>query len=159
MSYDSVNPIWRTTRNRFHKMVQGLKEEELLLQLSSDTSSIGNKLRHNAEVEYMFAEWFFGHKKPEDVTYFTVGPARDTKQFSNLAELLELLENSDKHLSQAMRILPEDAWDISVESPIGPSTPREAIGRLIYHNGLHAGQISLICKLAPQFSINIQSYK
>jgi uncharacterized damage-inducible protein DinB len=159
MSYDSVNPIWRTTRNRFCKMAQELKEEELLLQLLSDRTSIGHMLRHNAEVEYMFAEWFFGHKKPEEVTYFTDGQAKDTKQFANLAELLEILENSDKHLSQAMRVLPEDAWDISVESPIGPSTPREAIGRLIYHSGLHAGQISLIRKLAPQFSINIQSYK
>jgi hypothetical protein len=35
-----------------------------------------------------------------------------------------------------------------VESSIGASTPLEAVGRLMYHTGIHSGQISLIQKNA-----------
>lgn len=148
MSFDAVNPIWRTVRDRFQKSMQSLKEEELLLKLSHDTSSIGYTMRHGAEVEYMFADWFFKKSTPEVVTFTTNGPSKDDGLYANLQELLTFLEASDKHLTDAMRELPEEAWDEVVTSPIGPSTPREALGRVIYHTGLHAGQIALIRKCA-----------
>ncbi|WP_409340889.1 DinB family protein [Paenibacillus sp. MBLB4367] len=153
MSFEAVYPIWRTVRDRFQKSMQGLKEEELNLRLSDDTSSIGHMLRHNAEVEYMFADWFFGSAVPEGVTFLTSGPPKGDITFSGLEEMLAFSEASDRHLSEAMRALPEDAWDRPVSSPIGSSTPREAFGRTLYHTGLHAGQISLIRKCAQPSSL------
>lgn len=151
MSYSAVNPIWRTIRDRFSKTVQGLTDAELALKLSEDTPTIGYMIRHNAEVEYMFADWFFGKKKPEGIVYYTAGgPGKEKVSFTNLAELIAFSEESDRFLSQAMEELPESAWDVQVNSPIGPSTPRVALGRTLYHTGIHAGQISFIRKLAPK---------
>ncbi|OPA76213.1 hypothetical protein BVG16_18580 [Paenibacillus selenitireducens] len=149
MSFEAVLPVWRAVRDRFRKTMEGLQEEELTLRLSPDTSTIGFMLRHNAEVEYMFADWFFKKEAPASVTYLTAGRAKDEGQFHQLADLLRLLEASDLHVTEAMRSLPEEAWDQPVETMIGTSTPREALGRLLYHAGLHAGQISLIRKCAP----------
>ncbi|MFF2755753.1 DinB family protein [Psychrobacillus sp. NPDC058041] len=66
--------------------------------------------------------------------------------FTNLAELVELLSASNEHLLEAMSELSEEDWHKNMESPIGASTPLEAVGRLMYHTGIHAGQISLIQK-------------
>ncbi|RAV22794.1 DinB family protein [Paenibacillus contaminans] len=148
MSFEAVYPVWRTVRDRFQKSMQNIKTEELNLKLSADTSSIGHMLRHNAEVEYMFADWFFKCAVPEGITFVTSGPGSGDVVFSDLQKLLEFSEASDRHLSAAMRALPEEAWDQPVASPLGTSTPREALGRALYHTGLHAGQISLIRKCA-----------
>ncbi|HEY2493326.1 MAG TPA: DinB family protein [Paenibacillus sp.] len=72
----------------------------------------------------------------------------NNKSFTHLEELVDLLKASNANLIEAMRELPEEAWHQSVESPIGASTPLEAIGRLMYHTGIHSGQISLIQKNA-----------
>ena len=85
----------------------------------------------------MFAEWFFGKSMPVEI-------AKPT--FTNIEELVELLRASNEHLIEAMKELPEVDWHKSMESPIGASTPLEAMGRLMYHTGIHAGQISLIQK-------------
>ncbi|MCR8644513.1 DinB family protein [Paenibacillus sp. N1-5-1-14] len=150
MSFESVNPIWRTVRDRFTKSMLTLTEEELSLRIATGTSSVGFILRHNAEVEYMFAEWFFNKKAPEGLTYVTNGPDKGEAVYGDVAELLAFLEASDQHLSAAMQELPENAWDEPVSSPIGSSTPREAIGRVLYHAGLHGGQVGLIRKHAAQ---------
>ncbi|MOA46383.1 DinB superfamily protein [compost metagenome] len=91
----------------------------------------------------MFAEWFFGRPKPQadDVAYTT------------LSELVDLLTASNENLIAAMQELPEDAWHVSVESAFGTSTPLEAVGRLMYHTGIHAGQISLIQKNAVRSEV------
>jgi len=146
----TVLPIWEAIQSRFHKMVKGLPEEDLSLAIGP--ASIGYMLRHNAEVEYMFAEWFFGRKMPEDLEVMTSrGPRGGGEKpvFSNLNELVELLEASNAFLITAMKELQEEKWHEPVESPMGPSAPIEAIGRLMYHTGIHAGQISLIQKNAP----------
>ncbi|WP_152393544.1 DinB family protein [Paenibacillus guangzhouensis] len=152
MSYESVRPVWRAVRDRFQKSMSALKSEELSLKLSDDTSSIGFMVRHNAEVEYMFAEWFFQRKAPEGLIYQTNGPSTDDSAFTDLSELIAFSEASDQYLSQAMESLPDEAWDQPVTSPMGLSTPREALGRVLYHAGLHAGQIALIRKVAGQIS-------
>ncbi|MFF2890801.1 DinB family protein [Paenibacillus sp. NPDC057967] len=146
----TVLPVWEAIQSRFHKMVKGLPEEDLGLAIGP--ASIGYMLRHNAEVEYMFAEWFFGQKMPEGLEIATSrGPrgSGEKQTFANLSELVALLEASNAFLIQAMKELPEEKWQEPVESPMGPSTPIEAIGRLMYHTGIHAGQISLIQKNAP----------
>lgn len=135
MTYKTAVTIWNALRQRFTSMAESLSEEDLDLQ--SGKSSIRSLLHHTAEVEFMFAEWYFGKKKPEDV------PATNT-----LPELLQLLASSNTHLTEAMNQLDESQWNIPVESPMGPpaSTPLEAIGRLMYHAGIHSGQIALIRK-------------
>ncbi|MFJ7936587.1 DinB family protein [Sporosarcina sp. NPDC096371] len=136
MTYSTVLPIWNATRQRFLKTAKALPAQDLALQLGQ--SSIGSLLHHTAEAEYMFAEWFFGKKMPDE------GIAKPS--ITNHEELVELLVASNDHLLEAMHALTEEQWHTSVESPMGPSTPVEAIGRLIYHTGMHAGQISLIQK-------------
>lgn len=146
----TVLPVWESIQSRFHKMVKGLPEEDLRLAIGP--ASIGYMLRHNAEVEYMFAEWFFGQKMPEELVVVTGrGPRGSGEQpvFTNLSELVALLEESNAFLIKAMNELQEEKWHEPVESPMGPSAPIEAIGRLMYHTGIHAGQISLIQKNAP----------
>jgi len=152
MSYESVRPVWRAVRDRFQKSMSALKPEELPLKLSDDTSSIGFMVRHNAEVEYMFAEWFFQKPAPEGLIYQTNGSSSDAYAFTHLSSLVAFSEASDHYLTQAMEQLPAEAWDQPVTSPMGECTPREALGRVLYHAGLHAGQISLIRKVAGQAS-------
>ncbi|MNO30306.1 DinB superfamily protein [compost metagenome] len=136
MTISSVLPIWQAVQERFHKMVKALPEEDLNLKLGNST--IGGSIAHNAEVEFMFAEWFFAGPKPQ---------ANDAA-YTTLSELVDLLSASNENLIAAMKELPEEAWHVSVESAFGTSTPLEAIGRLMYHTGIHAGQISLIQKNA-----------
>ncbi|GGH16231.1 DinB family protein [Paenibacillus segetis] len=145
MTYSTILPLWNSTQDRFHSMVKKLPEQDLTLQLGP--SSIGNMLRHNAEVEYMVADWFFGRPIPGDIEILTSrGAANNKVSQSNLQELIQFLEKSNTHLIQAMEALPEEEWNKQKECPIGASTPLEAVGRLMYHAGIHAGQISLIQK-------------
>lgn len=136
MTDSTVLPIWNAVRQRFLNTAKALPEQDLTLQLG--TSTIGSLLHHTAEAEYMFAEWFFGKSMPEE--------GIEKPSFTNLAELVELLEASNNHLVEAMKALSEEQWHTSIDSRMGPSTPLEAIGRLMYHTGIHAGQISFIQK-------------
>jgi len=135
MTYNTVVPIWNATRGRFQDKVEDLPEQDLHLQLGN--SSVARLIHHTAEVEYMFAEWFFGKKKSEEIG----NPAP-----TELSELVKLLSASNEYLLEAMRNLSDEDWNKSIESPMGASTPLEAVGRLMYHTGIHAGQISLIQK-------------
>lgn len=147
MTFSTVLPLWKATQERFHKMVKALPEQDLNLQIGS--ASIGSLIRHNAEVEFMFAEWFFGRSIPEEHKQTkTEGEVVSNESSDQVEELVELLRASNENLIEAMRELPEEAWTQSVESRIGVSTPIEAVGRLMYHTGIHAGQISLIQKNA-----------
>lgn len=148
MSFEAVNPIWRTVRDRFQKTVQGVKEEELSMHFAGDHTTIAYLIRHNAEVEYMFAEWFFKREVPASVTFITNGPPKSGESYGSFEELLAFSEAADQHLTAALRELPEGAWDEVVSSPMGNSTPREAVGRALYHTGIHSGQIAYIRKHA-----------
>lgn len=145
MTYATALTLWRTIQERFLKTAKSLPEQDLELKLG--TASIGYMLRHGAEVEYMFAEWFFSRSMPADLTLLTKnGPAGSKASFTHLPDLIAFLEASNQFLIEAMRDLPEEAWHIPVESPLGTCTPLEALGRLMYHTGIHAGQISQIQK-------------
>ncbi|AZN39077.1 DinB family protein [Paenibacillus albus] len=150
MSYEAVLPIWRVVRDRFQKMVESLKEEELHMAMSPESATIAHMIRHNAEVEYMFADWFFGRSAPEDITYMASGKtdSYDPEAFT-LGAVIAFSAAADTYFTEAMSVLPSDLWDVEITSKIGPSTPREALGRAIYHTGIHAGQIALIRKHAP----------
>lgn len=139
MIFSTVQPIWEAARQRFLKTAQAIPAEDLALQLGQ--TSIGGLLHHTAEAEYLFAEWFFYKQLPAD------GMAKPS--LANHEQLIELLIASNNHLLAAMKELTEEQWHTRVESRMGPSTPLEAIGRLLYHMGIHAGQISLIQKNKP----------
>lgn len=149
MNFPTLLPLWNAVQDRFHSMVKKLPEQDLTLKLGP--SSIGNMLRHNAEVEYMFADWFFGRPIPGDIEIRTSRGAANTEvSQENLQELVQFLEKSNAHLIQAMEALPEEEWGQQKDCPIGASTPLEAVGRLMYHTGIHAGQISLIQKCSTR---------
>jgi len=149
MTFNTVLPIWLAIQERFHKTVKALPEEDLSLQIGS--SSIESLIRHNAEVEFMFADWFFGKQLPEEHNKVKSDEVLSNNESVNrVEELVELLTSSNAHFIEAMRELPEGSWHQIVESRMGPSTPLEAVGRLMYHTGIHSGQISLIQKNAPR---------
>ncbi|QHW34076.1 DinB family protein [Paenibacillus rhizovicinus] len=147
--YESVLPIWSAIQSRFFKTASQLPQEDLTLKIGP--ASIGYMLQHNAEVEYMFTEWYFRKPMPEHIKLATSGgPGSKKSDFSDLNALLQMLGDSNEHLRGAMCELPEEEWTVPVESPMGgpATTPLEAVGRLMYHTGIHAGQISLIQKNA-----------
>ena len=152
MSYLTVLPIWNAVQSRFHKTAKALPEQELALR--SGSSSIAGLLLHNAEVEYLFAEWFFGKAVPEEAKrILSRGKAENGEPPLVKEDLIAFLEASSANLIEAMRELPEEAWQQPVESSFGSSTPLEAVGRLMYHTGIHSGQISLIQKMARSESV------
>lgn len=142
--------IWEGVSSRFRHTASKLSDEQLTLKIGS--VSIGYMVRHIAEVEYMFANWYFGVSIPSGVTMLTSrGPNKgtnDKNDYGDVKSLLSMLEASNEHIKSAISSLSEQAWHTPVDAPMGSSTPVEAIGRLIYHTGIHAGQISLIEKNA-----------
>lgn len=134
MTYETVLPMWNAVRERFLKSTQALTKEELQLKLGDGT--IGNLLYHTGEVEYIFSDWYFGVKKEEI----------EKPSLTNLAELIQFLNESNQFLIAAMKSLPEEQWHVAKETRMGSSTPLEIVGRLMYHTGIHSGQISDIKK-------------
>ncbi|USG64839.1 DinB family protein [Brevibacillus ruminantium] len=143
-------PTLETSRSRYQEALKHLDERELARKLAPGSNSVGFLIRHIAEVEYRFCQMFFGRPLPEHVTLHTIGPVKDEGQFTDLATLLSFHQESYAYLLEALRQLPSDAWDNLCEAPIGTLTPRQALGRLIYHTGYHAGQIGLIRKYAAE---------
>ncbi len=133
MSYQTVLPIWNALRERFQKKVEGIPEEDIAMQLGETT--IGDLLFHTAEVEYMFSDWFLDKPMAGEITRPT-----------DLKGYIELLKASNEHVTQAMKDLPDESWDLVKKSAFGDSSPLEAVGRLMNHAGIHGGQISYIQK-------------
>ncbi|HLR10611.1 MAG TPA: DinB family protein [Sporosarcina sp.] len=100
--------------------------------LRHSTRNIGDR----CEYEYLFADWYLGQQVTEI-------PKVD---HANKEALIAFLQQSDAFLQQAMEALSEEQWHEVVPSKMGDCTPIEVIGRLIYHAGMHAGQISDIQK-------------
>lgn len=147
MDTATIVAMWESTQGRFHKLVQELPEEALTLAIGP--SSIGYMIRHSAEVEYVYAEWVFGKQKPADLEYCTLrGPANAGTEFTNLEELISLLKASSAVIIDAIKALPQEEWTKEVKTPRGTFSPLDAIAQLMYHTGIHAGQISLMQKYA-----------
>ena len=146
MSMETVLPIWQSIQQRFYKLVKAIPESDLTLGL--DSVSVVSLIRHTAEAEFIFMEWFFGKSIPEGMKERMSRKPDAAAGTESIEELLELLSASNQNVIEAMRSLSQEAWHKPVESPMGTSTPLEAIGRLMYHTGIHAGQISLIQKTA-----------
>ena len=96
-----------------------------------------------------YAEWVFGVPKPAYLEYHTLrGPGNSVIEFNNVDELVALLEASNTMIIAAMKALPEEDWNKEVKTPRGTFSPLDAISQLMYHTGIHAGQISLMQKHA-----------
>ncbi|MED4752671.1 DinB family protein [Brevibacillus choshinensis] len=139
-------PALQTARSRYTDVLANLDEKELVWKLAPGSNSVGFLIRHIAEVEYRFCSMFFGRPIPESVELTTIGKVKDEGIYTDLASLHTFREASFAYLLESLAALPEEAWDIPCEAPIATITPRQALGRLIYHNGYHAGQIGLIRK-------------
>jgi len=147
MDTATIIAMWEMAQARFHKMIQELSEEALTQAIGP--ASIGYMIRHSAEVEYVYAEWVFGKQKPAELEYYTLrGPAHTGAEFTNLQELITLLHASNAAIVDAMKALPQEEWTKEVKTPRGTFSPLDAIVQLIYHTGIHAGQISLMQKHA-----------
>ncbi len=149
MSKEAILPIWDSIQSRFLKMVGGVQEHELKLQLDSVT--IESLMRQISEAGFIYMEWFFNFSIPEHIKQeMNERAATDSNEGTSLEKLTGLLENGSQNVVSAIQALPVEAWTRPVESPMGTLTPLEAIGRLMYHIGMHAGQIVLIQKTHRQ---------
>jgi uncharacterized damage-inducible protein DinB len=146
MFEQTLLPALQTARSRYLDALANLEAEQLAWRLAPGSNSVGFLIRHIAEVEYRFCAMFFGRPLPDGVTLFTIGPVQDEGQFTDLDALLSFRDSSYAHLLESLHEFPVDAWDAAVQAPIGTLTPRQALGRLVYHTGYHAGQIGLIRK-------------
>jgi len=147
LAYSALFPVLQKARDRYLEILQGLEAEQLAWRLAPESNSIGFLIRHNAEVEYRFCLMFFQRPLPPGVALETIGPdVRDNGRYTDLAALLSFKDESYTYLLQAIKALPADQWDLPAAAPIGEMTPRQALGRLIYHTGYHGGQIGLIRK-------------
>lgn len=143
----TIVTMWEATQGRFHEMVKQLKDEQLALAIGP--ASVGHMIRHSAEVEYVYAQWVFGKEKPEGLEYHTLrGPGNSSVPFTSVEELVELLTASSAVIVQCIKELPAEKWLEDVKTPRGTFTPLDAISQLLYHTGIHAGQISLMLKHA-----------
>lgn len=146
MFEQTLLPALKTARSRYMDVLVNLEEKELVWKLAPGSNSIGFLIHHIAEVEYRFCMMFFQRPLPDGLTLATIGNVKDEGIYTELAPLHAIREASFAHLLDSLSSLPEEAWDIHCVAPIGTLTPRQALGRLIYHNGYHAGQIGLIRK-------------
>lgn len=146
MFEQTLLPALQTARARYGEVLANLQEKELVWKLAPGSNSVGFLIRHIAEVEYRYCFMFFQRAIPDDVQLTTIGDVRDEGIYTDLASLFAFREASYAHLLDALAALPEAAWDVPCSAPIATITPRQALGRLIYHSGYHAGQIGLIRK-------------
>lgn len=147
MDSATILAMWKAQQERFHNMVKELPKEALSLAIGPAT--IGYMIRHSAEVECVYAEWVFGKQKPQGLEYCTLrGPGHANAAFEDLDHLVQLLQDSHEVIVDAIQSLPDEEWTQEVKTPRGTFTRLDAIVQLMYHTGIHAGQISLIQKHA-----------
>lgn len=131
MISNHILSMWEFTRNTFTEKISKLDDKDFLI--SDGKVTIGQIVYHTSQAEYIFLEWFFNSQLKQDMP-------KDIHE--NKEALMIFLHDSNKAVLKAIKQLPEDKWSISIDSKMGKSTPAEAIARLIYHAGIHSGQIT-----------------
>jgi len=138
--------LWRESRTRMELFLPHLSAQDLSKKLSPSPNSIGFLLRHIAEVELLFAKNVFGSKDTKIIAK-TVISKQDTGEWTNLEEILELLERSRKELQSIINQQTDEDWQTKIETTeFGIKTKAEALGRIVSHTAYHAGQIGIINK-------------
>jgi uncharacterized damage-inducible protein DinB len=137
---------WKMGRSRLTCLFPRIEEKDMPRRLHPKSNSLGFLLHHIAEVEMLLAKNLFG--LPVEVKTVTVGPlVRDTGEFTDLGEQLQLLEKSASLLEEAFSRQEDGEWETLVSTPeFGTITKAEALARITTHTAYHAGQIGLILK-------------
>ena len=140
--------VWLEGRTRFSKILDQLKEEDLIKKLGNAPNSIGFLVRHVAEVELLFSKNVF--QNPEvKVIAKTVIDGKDTGVWTNLAELKTICEESFQTLKQTIESQDPNSWnDLVSTKEFGTKTKAEALARVVTHAAYHAGQMAIILKYA-----------
>ena len=136
--------LWKEGRTRFEKLLPQILEKDLSKRLGSSPNSAGFLIRHVAEVELLFAKNVFGLSEVK-VSAKTLIAGKDTGEWTNLEELVELCSKSKELLERA--IAGQTNWEeVVVTKEFGSKTRAEALGRITTHTAYHAGQLALILK-------------
>lgn len=80
----------------------------------------------------------------------TLVAQHDTGEWTDLDELLAIVQESGRALDFLISKQSEQDWQREIVTPeFGRKTLAESLGRIISHTSHHGGQIALILKYAP----------
>jgi uncharacterized damage-inducible protein DinB len=97
-------------------------------------------------VELLFAKNVFGSSNLT-VHAKTVISQQDTREWTNLKELMDYQQFAFYNLKTSIEEQIESDWDKFVDTKeFGTKTKAEALGRIISHTAYHAGQLALTLK-------------
>lgn len=137
---------WKEARTRFTNQLATITEADLKKKLQDTKNSAGFLIRHITDVELLFAKNVFGGKDIK-VSAKTVIAQHDTGEWTNLQELLELVNYSYDSLSAIIIAQTDADWAETISTKeFGTKTKAEALGRIISHTAYHAGQLALTVK-------------
>ncbi|MFN3489120.1 MAG: DinB family protein, partial [Emticicia sp.] len=81
------------------------------------------------------------------VTAKTVIDKKDTGEWTNLAELVDYVNQSFATLKAIVEKQSDEDWETSISTQdFGTKTKAEAFGRIVSHTTYHAGQMAIIKK-------------
>lgn len=138
--------LWIEARTRFTNQLSNLSEEDLTKKLLPSPNSIGFLIRHIGDVELLFAKNVFGANETKVIAK-TVITQKDTREWTNLNELLGYVNHSFNALQSIVIKQEETDWETIIKTKeFGAKTKSEAFGHIISHTTYHAGQLTIINK-------------
>jgi len=138
--------LWIEARTRFANQLPHLSKEDLKKKLVPSPNSIGFLIRHIGDVELLFAKNVFGASDTKVIAK-TVIAQKDTREWTNINELLEYVNHSFEVLQSIVEKQQDSDWETTiVTKEFGTKTKAEAFGRIISHTTYHAGQLAIINK-------------
>ena len=143
---DHFLALWIEARTRFVNQLTNLNQNDLRKKLPNSPNSAGFLIRHIGEVELLFAKNVFGSTSASMIAR-TVIDKKDTGVWTNLDELVTLVNDSFEALKACVAMQSETDWSSEVTTKeFGTKTKAEAFGRIVSHTAYHAGQLALILK-------------
>jgi uncharacterized damage-inducible protein DinB len=137
---------WNEARTRFTNQLATITEADLKKKLPNTKNSAGFLIRHITDVELLFAKNVFGDTDVK-VSAKTVIAQHDTGEWTNLPELLNLVQYAHDSLSSIIAAQTDNDWAENITTKeFGTKTKAQAIGRIISHTAYHAGQLALTVK-------------
>jgi uncharacterized damage-inducible protein DinB len=137
---------WNEARTRFTNQLATITEADLKKKLPNTKNSAGFLIRHITDVELLFAKNVFGGTNVK-VSAKTVIAQHDTGEWTNLPELLNLVQYAHDSLSSIIAAQTDNDWAENITTKeFGTKTKAQAIGRIISHTAYHAGQLALTVK-------------
>jgi uncharacterized damage-inducible protein DinB len=137
---------WNEARTRFTNQLATITEADLKKKLPNTKNSAGFLIRHITDVELLFAKNVFGATKVK-VSAKTVIAQHDTGEWTNLPELLEMVNYAHESLTTIIAAQTDSDWAETITTKeFGTKTKAQAIGRITSHTAYHAGQLALAVK-------------